>query len=65
MRCHVNRIALVIAAKAVKLPLGKCNILISPQHGRVKPSTLHLHQLINQHIAMRTDFAFLFEPAPQ
>jgi hypothetical protein len=60
-----HRIALVKRGVTVKLALCKVDVLVSAQHRNVKSAALHLHQLVDQHIARSAQFAFEAEPAAQ
>jgi len=59
------RVALVKRSEAVKLALRVGWVLVFTQDGGVKTTALHLHQLVNQHVAGGANFAFETETTTQ
>jgi hypothetical protein len=56
MGLGVHGIGLVVAAKALELALGIGGVHVFAQHGAAA-GALHLHQLVDQHIAGGADVA--------
>src|SRR2546427_350220 len=53
----MDGITLVEAVEAVQLALGVGDVHAFAQHGHVEAAALHLHQLVDQHVAGGADFA--------
>jgi hypothetical protein len=61
----VNGRALVETVKAVELTLGGRRIDAFTQDGHIKTRALHLHELVDQHIAGGAQLALKAQSAPQ
>ena len=65
MRLYCHCVALIEGAVAVELGLGEVDVLVGAQHRHIKTGALHLHQLVNQHVAGRAELAGKTQPAAQ
>ena len=69
MGLDVHRIALVFADAVAGVggqhALGNGQVLVGAQHGHVKAAALHLHQLVDQHVAGGADLALEAQAAAQ
>ena len=65
MGLGMHRIALVEGFEAVKLGLRKRQVLVFAQHSRIKSTALHLHQLVDEHIARGTNLTCKPQAAAQ
>ena len=64
MRCGVHRVALVEGRELGQQRLAVRQILVGAQHGLGEAAALHLHQLVDQHIAGGADDAGKAQAAP-
>jgi hypothetical protein len=65
IRLGVHSVALVKALVTVKLGLRKRQVLVFAQYSRIKSTALHLHQLVDEHIASGANFACKPQAAAQ